>query len=375
MRLAIHAGTLRGFGSGIVGRAILDGLRHAEGVDALLALVPTEWPDEALTQAPDAQGTSLTIHRLAPGFRAKLLGENLTLRRLLKAWKADALLSLTDTSLIGCPVPHVLMVQQAFVAYPPERITFALPTHTRRRFKAMSLYMRLGLRDVDLVSVQSAHMKEAFCARWGFPAERVTVIPSTVQPAARKFAQGPLTSPDSPPYLAYVSGPGPHKNHAVLAPMMAALRLTHPALRCLVTVQPEAVPELVDAARDLSVYDRFEFAGSLVAEEAMARLSQASVAVLPSRIESFGIPYHEALALGIPAVAADVPCAREALGTSGSYAPTDDGALWAERVREVLAHQAVRAQAARAQFAATTWSWADIAQAYAAMAQDAIGRR
>ena len=375
MRLAIHAGTLRGFGSGIVGRAILDGLRHVEGVEELLALIPSEWPDEWPTAGGDSQGAPLTLHRLPAGLRAKFVGENITLRRLLKRFKADVLLSLTDTSLLACPVPHVLMVQQAFVAYGANRLDFALPKATTRRFKAMGLYLRLGLPKVDLVSVQTEHMKDAFCERWGYPAEQVRVIPSTIQPAARRLADAAPAAPLKPAYLAYVSGPGPHKNHAVLAPMMAALKRTHPELRCLVTVRPEAVPKLVEAAQALSVYDRFEFAGSLVAKEAMKRLKRASVAVLPSRIESFGIPYHEALALGVPAVASDVPCAREALGDAGAYAPTDDGDLWAERVREVLADRAERAKAAQAHFHATAWSWEDIAKAYVAMAQEAIGRR
>ena len=188
MRLAIHAGTLRGFGSGIVGRAILEALRGSDRVTALLALVPTEWPDAWPPAQDDAGGVPLTVHRLAPGLRAKLLGENLTLRRHLKSWRADALLSLTDTSLVGCPVPHVLMVQQAFVAYAPKRLGFALPTPITRRFDAMGLYLRLGLPRVDRVSVQTEHMKVAFCDRWGYPAEHVQVIPSTIQPAARQLA-------------------------------------------------------------------------------------------------------------------------------------------------------------------------------------------
>ena len=375
MRLAVHAGTLRGFGSGVVGRAILNALRRVEGVDALIVLVPSAWPSswpEADTSAPLAP---MEVYTLDAGMKAKLLGENLTLRRIIKGERVDALLSLTDTSLIACPVPHVLMVQQGFLAYAKGRLGFKLPPGVQRRFQLMSAYLRLGLRGVDRVSVQTEHMKREFCARWGVSPERVEVIPSTIQPGAHALAQAPLVTPKSPPRLAYVSGPGPHKNHEVLAPMMAALRRRHPELRCLLTLTPEVVPELVAAARRLGVYDAFDFAGTLTADDAMAALSTSSVAVLPSRIESFGIPYYEAMALGVPAVASDLPCAREALGESALYAPVDDAEAWARAVSRALAERESRAHAARQRFEAIAQSWDDIAAAYVSLVREAMGRR
>ena len=375
MRLAVHAGTLRGFGSGVVGRAILEALRKVPEVDALMALVPSEWPEGWPPSARDGAEAPLTLHTLRPGFRHKLLGENLTLRRRLISWRADALLSLTDTSLLLCPVPHVLMVQQGFVAYAPERLGFDLAPEVARRFRMMAAYLKLGLSHVDRVSVQTEHMKREFCSRWAYPSEHVEVIPSTIQPGARALSQGPLVAPSDPPFLAYVSGPGPHKNHAVLAPMMAALKARHPRLKCVLTLDKASVPELVAAAKAASVLDRFDFAGSLAAEQAMARLSTASVAVLPSRIESFGIPYHEAMALGVPAVASDVPCAREALGDTALYAPVDDGAGWAECVSRTLAEREVRAKAARERFNRIAASWDEIAAAYVRLVSQAIGRR
>lgn len=374
MRLAVHAGTLRGFGSGIVGRGILEALREADGVDAILALVPADWPADWPPPTEAAQAP-LEHHRLPTGVRAKFLGENITLRRRLRTWRADALLSLTDTSLLASPVPHVLLVQQAFLAYPRRDLGFAVPPVTDLRLRAMSAYLRQGLRSVDQFTVQTQHMKVALCARWGLRADRVTVVPSTVQGAARRlFEAGPVT-PDEPPTLAYVSGPGPHKNHEVLAPMMASLALDRPGVRCLVTVEADQVPRLVDAATRLAVLDRFEFAGHLTADAAMARLQQAAVAVLPSRLESFGIPYHEALALGVPAVAVDAPFAREALGQTGHYADATDGEGWAHAVRHALDTRAETSQAARARFAAQAWPWPKIAAAYVSLVEDVIGRR
>jgi glycosyltransferase involved in cell wall biosynthesis len=134
----------------------------------------------------------------------------------------------------------------------------------------------------------------------------------------------------------YVAGPGGLKNHRVLAPMMASLAQRHPELRCKLTVRREDVDALVSAAIRLDCIDRFDFLGPTPSQTTMALLARAQVSVMPSLLESFGIPYFEALALGVPSVGADVPCAREALGEAGRFAQPDSGESWAECVNEIL---------------------------------------
>ena len=350
-----------------MGREVLSALARLDRIEALLVLAPTEWPAHWYEGS-----TALEIHGLQPGVRAKFVGENITLRRLLSRWGADALLSLTDTSLVGCPVPHVLMVQQGFMAYEPGDLNFTLPRRVGLHFRAMAAYLRRGLPSVDRVTVQTAHMKQAFCERWGHRPEEVSVVPSTVPRAIRELGeQGPI-APSDPPSLACISGPGPYKNHAVLAPMMAALSTDIPALRCLLTVRPDEVPELTRRAEGLGVLNRFEFAGRLSMPETMSRLRGAVAAVLPSKLESFGIPYHEAMALGVPVAASDTPHAREALDDAGWYAPADDGLAWADAVRAMLGDRAEAARRSRARFEAHSWTWDEVAAAYVVLLQETI---
>jgi glycosyltransferase involved in cell wall biosynthesis len=360
-RLAIHAGTLRGLGSAVVGKHLLLAMAGLESAPEILAWVPEEWGLD-----PTRGGGRLTLRTTRGGLGQKLALEALSLRRSIRDYGAQALLSLGDTSVPYCAVPHALFVQQAYLAYAPESLDFALSPAFRLKMRAMAAWLQAGLGTTDRVIVQSEHMRQAFAARWGYPPDRIAVIPSSVQHEALDPQTAARPGPPHRPWLCYVSSAGPHKNHAVLASVMESLRLDHPTLRCRLTVRQEAVPELVRAAERLGVLDRFEFEGTLAPGEAMAMVRGAAVVLIPSRLESFGIPYYEAMALSRPIVAADRPCAREALGDAARYAPAGDGHALAGQVAALLADpDAAEALGARARerFLARQNSWPDIARA------------
>ncbi|MCB9727451.1 MAG: glycosyltransferase [Deltaproteobacteria bacterium] len=360
-RLAIHAGTLRGLGSAVVGKNLLLAMAGLDDGPELLAWVPAEWGFD-----PTAGGGRLTVRTTRPGVAAKLVLESAALRRGLARFRADALLSLGDTSVPYCAIPHVLFVQQAYLAYAPAALDFPLPRRFRLKMRAMAAWLEVGLRTTDRVIVQSEHMRQAFAARWGYPLHRLFVVPSTVQHEALDPPLPDDAESGRRPWLSYVSSAGPHKNHEVLAPMMEALRPRHPELRCRLTVRQDAVPGLVARAERLGVLDRFEFEGAVPAVEAMAMVRGAAAVVVPSRLESFGIPYYEAMALGRPIVAADRLCAREALGEAALYAPADDGHAFAAQVASLLdapAQAARLASAARERFLEHQMTWPRIARA------------
>ncbi len=68
--------------------------------------------------------------------------------------------------------------------------------------------------------------------------------------------------------------------------------------------------KLEGLAEDLWIEDRVIFAGRVPAEERFGWLAAADAVVMPSRFESFGMVAAEALAVGTPVVAFDIPCLR-----------------------------------------------------------------
>ena len=122
-------------------------------------------------------------------------------------------------------------------------------------------------------------------------------------------------------------------------------------MRAVVAGRGSYLQELHATARALGVDDICDFPGFVPDEELKALLHRATVAVIPSLYEPFGIVALEAMAAGAPVVAAAAGGLIEVIDGTGAgllYPPGDAGAL-SGTLRGVLAHpDAMAAQRASA---------------------------
>ena len=122
--------------------------------------------------------------------------------------------------------------------------------------------------------------------------------------------------------------------HADVVRALWLLRERHPQLRYLVIGDgPEREP-LARLAAELGVADRVELAGQLPREEALWRARAAHVFVMPSVDEAFGVAYVEAMAAGLPVIAARGEAGPQEIAAAGGglrlVPPADVEALAAE---------------------------------------------
>ena len=134
---------------------------------------------------------------------------------------------------------------------------------------------------------------------------------------------------------------GPHKRFGTLLEAVRQLALRRPrAFRLHSACDPRTPfaqrwPEgRADAAllSDAAVRQHVEIAGPAPGEQVI----EASAAVIPSDVESFCFPLAEALAGGLPAVAADADYAREMCGEAAFYAAPGDAAGLAQAMERLL---------------------------------------
>jgi glycosyltransferase involved in cell wall biosynthesis len=141
----------------------------------------------------------------------------------------------------------------------------------------------------------------------------------------------------------------PRKNLHTLIRAFAALRLAHPALpsRLVIAGEPRDAAyhtQLQALAGALGVADAVRFTGYVPAADLPAFYAAASVLAFLSPYEGFGLPVLEAMASGVPVLAADRTALPEAVGNAGILVDPDAVPIISDRIHALLTDHALRAR-------------------------------
>jgi glycosyltransferase involved in cell wall biosynthesis len=102
-------------------------------------------------------------------------------------------------------------------------------------------------------------------------------------------------------------------------------------------VHDDQLRSLGEIATSTGVSDRVVFLSDLSKEVLRSLYKKAAVFVLPSLMETFGQPYVEAMACGVPIVAVDTEVAREICGDAARYVtPLSDQVALSNQIQAVL---------------------------------------
>lgn len=223
-------------------------------------------------------------------------------------------------------------------------------------------------RHCRIVQVSTAAQADAF-ARVGVPAEKLRVVPFFLPHLAppsgaaleKHRAREPLR-------IAFVGHQARRKG---LDALLTAL--TDPRLKD-VPFEATIVSELIDGPVAIPASERITHLTSLAREDVMALMARAHVLAVPSRRETFGLVYVEAMAAGaIPIMAAGPQQTDIAAGGCGLALGPDPAAITAALVSlyEEPARRLTFAEAGLAKVA-LTYAPSVVAAAYEAMFVDAL---
>ena len=197
------------------------------------------------------------------------------------------------------------------------------------------------------VVTTSAWTRRRLLELYSLPADRVHVA----EPAVDAAELAPGTAAGGA--FLCVAAVTPGKGHDVLLEALAAL--TDLSWHCTCVGSLERDPAFVERLPHLErLRDRVSFTGPQTGADLDRSYAAADVLVLASRAETYGMVVTEALARGLPVVAAEVGGVTEALGHGadgvlpGLLVPPDDPAALAAALRAWLADAELRARLRRA---------------------------
>lgn len=244
--------------------------------------------------------------------------------------------------------------------------------------------LRKGAARADWVVTPSRAAQRELTAYYGFPEERVTVIPHGVE-AALVDVDAALT-PDEERMLAalprefvfYVGRFHARKNLPRLLDAMAQLAASRGEAVPLVIAGRDMWSEqaLRDHVAKLGLVDSVHFPG-YVSDAALARLyRRARVFAFPTLHEGFGMPVLEAMAHGVPVLSSNVSSLPEVCGDAAVLVDPRDAAAIADGLSRILDDAVLRARLAAAGPArAKEFTWERSAREHLAVYQQLSARR
>jgi len=204
-----------------------------------------------------------------------------------------------------------------------------------------------------------------------FEVTDLTVIHNGIEPRSWRPSAAAVRearsrhAPDGTPLVLYFGRLEWEKGVHDLLGALPRVRRAFPGTRLVVAGQGRQALPLVELSRKLRVRRSVDFVGHLSDRGLKALLAAASVVVLPSRYEPFGIVALETAAAGAPLVASTAGGLAELVvdgetGLSVTPGNADEIAAAIGRVLSDPAAAARRARAAKARLA-TEFNWQDIA--------------
>lgn len=148
--------------------------------------------------------------------------------------------------------------------------------------------------------------------------------------------------------MATASADQPLKGLRYLLEAYASLLPRYPQLELLVVGKPREGGPTQQLLTTLAIADKVRFVSGITTEELVDYYAEASIAVVPSLYEGFGLPAGEAMACEVAVIAARGGALPEVVGDAGIQVPTADSQAIAEAISELLDNTEKRETLAKA---------------------------
>jgi len=320
-------------GYGRHGRALLGALVRLDAENRYVFFMDSAESSETVPSQAELRlvGVSTPTAIAASSSGRRAIGDMWRMSRAMSASGFDLLLFPTVYSYV--PVfsraKKVVMIHDII----PERYPhLTLPSRKARLL--WNTKSAMARRQADTIVTVSEYSRRCIVEHFRLSADRVHVVGEASDPAFRVVEGAEFTprlrslgvSADAR-ILVYVGGFGPHKNLDTLVSILAKL-VAQPEFSdvCLVMVGEykkevfySHYGPIIEQIEKLGVEGRVIFTGYLPDEDLVILLNLATMLVLPSLMEGFGLPAFEAAACGCPVIATSESPLPALLGEGGVY--------------------------------------------------------
>jgi glycosyltransferase involved in cell wall biosynthesis len=203
----------------------------------------------------------------------------------------------------------------------------------RRWHHFLSMQTKVA-RQLDHIITVSECSKRDICRAFEVPEERVEVIVNGVD--ANTFKPLPHIHREARLLITTASADQPLKGTQYLIPAFAELRKKYPDLHLIFIGQPKPGGTTAKLIEQHNLAPAITFRHGISAKTIVELYARATIAVIPSEYEGFGLPAAEAMACAVPVVATNGGALPEVVGNAGITVPKSNPRALTEAISNLL---------------------------------------
>lgn len=231
-----------------------------------------------------------------------------------------------------------------------------------RRWHGFLIMQRQVAQQLHNVVTVSSRSRQDIAAAFDIQPAAINVVHCGIDTEVFRPLPGVVKDPNL--LMATVSADQPLKGVRYLLQAFAELLKTRPNLQLLMVGRPREGGDTAQLIEQLNLANNIRSVTGISTEDLVRYYNEASVVVVPSVYEGFGLPAGEAMACGTALVSTDGGALPEVIGDAALQVPTKDAAAIAQAVEQLLSSPEQRAayEAAGRQRIEDKFSWARAAQ-------------
>jgi glycosyltransferase involved in cell wall biosynthesis len=202
----------------------------------------------------------------------------------------------------------------------------------RRWYSFLAMQKRVSQRIPKIITVSECSKRD-IGREFGLPAERFRVVPNGINADFFHPLDGVQRSDHQ--ILVTNSADTPLKGLRYLLEAVAEIRRERP-IRLVVIGKPKENGTIERLVAELSLGDAVRFTGRIAHEEIARHYAEATMAVVPSLYEGFGMPAGEAMACGVPVISTTGGALPEVVGDAGILVPPGDAVALKDAILALL---------------------------------------
>jgi len=215
-------------------------------------------------------------------------------------------------------------------------------------------WYRMPLRKAERVLTNSRFTRDRMCLANGVPTGRIEVVPLCLDEV--RMPEGASQPNQSGPPILFTIARSQrqegYKGQDTVIRAMPQILKSYPQARYILAGGGDDQPRLRELAHRLEVGNQVELLGRVSDQERNELFRRATVFLMPSRGEGFGVVYLEAMNYHLPCIAGNGDGAREAVreGVNGFVVDPTSPAAVAGAVERLLADPGLRRRMGEAGF-------------------------